>query len=75
MSQVLAVQRRLPLDATAHGLRVIAICGRTITGRPLAVIVRKIDDMDQQILGARELTPDELTFFEAWEARHGGSGQ
>lgn len=70
VAQVLARFRRLPIDATAHGLRVIAICGRTATGRPLAVIVRKTSDLDQQILGAREMNPDELAHFEAWEAKH-----
>ena len=68
--QVLAAGRKLALDATAHGLRVIAICGRTAAGRPLAVLVRTVGDLDQQILSARDMTPNELALFHTWEARH-----
>jgi hypothetical protein len=35
----------------------------------LIVAVRKIGDFDQQIIGTREMTPEELARFEAWEAR------
>jgi hypothetical protein len=30
--------------------------------------VRLLGDPDQQVIGAREMTPQELARFEAWEA-------
>ncbi len=66
--QVLAAPRRLPLAARSADVPFIAICGRTAAGRPLIIAVRKIADFDQQIIGAREMTPDELARFEKWEA-------
>lgn len=66
--QVLSASRRLPIAATSAGVRFLAISGRTNTGRPLIVAVRKVGDFDQQIIGAREMTPEELARFEEWEA-------
>lgn len=68
VSQVLAARRRLPLDATFNGLRVIAIYGRTARGRLLAVLIRQVAGHDQQILFARVATDNERMRFEAWEA-------
>ena len=67
--QVLTVAKRLPLAASSAGVPFIAILGRTEAGRALIVAIRKIGDFDQQIIGAREMTPEELARFEAWEAR------
>jgi hypothetical protein len=58
----------LPLAASSQGVPFIAISGRTQAGRPLIVAVRKIGDFDHQIIGAREMTPEELARFEKWEA-------
>jgi hypothetical protein len=67
--QVLTAPRRLPLAASSAGVPFIAISGRTRAGRALVVAVRKVGAFDQQIIGAREMTPAELARFEAWEAR------
>ena len=66
--EVLSATRRMPLAATSAGLRFLTISGRTATGRPLVVAIRLLGDLDQQIIGARELTEQELTRFEKWEA-------
>jgi hypothetical protein len=68
VTQVLSAERRLPLAAESAGVRFLAISGRTGAGRPLVVAVRLIGGYDQQIIGARVMTPDELARFEAWEA-------
>lgn len=68
VTQVLMASRRLPVAARSGGLPFIAVMGRTWAGRPLVVAVRKIGDFDQQIIGAREMTPGELKRFETWEA-------
>ncbi|MGX6606686.1 hypothetical protein ACWKSP_31860 [Micromonosporaceae bacterium Da 78-11] len=44
----------------------MTIAGRTWVGRPLIVAVRLLGGLDQQIIGAREMTPPELARFEAW---------
>jgi hypothetical protein len=62
--QVLAGPHRLPLRAGPF----TAILGRTTAGRPLAVLLRTLDWFDMQIIGARELTTDELIRYEKWEA-------
>ncbi|WP_189168190.1 hypothetical protein [Pilimelia anulata] len=68
VTQVLGAERRMPVAAISAGVRIITIAGRTLTGRALVVAVRRVDDFDQLILGARELTPGELARFEQWEA-------
>ncbi|GGK28172.1 hypothetical protein GCM10010124_21000 [Pilimelia terevasa] len=68
VTQVLAAPRRMPVAAISGGVRIITVAGRTLTGRALIVAVRRIDDFDQLILGARELTPAETARFEQWEA-------
>jgi hypothetical protein len=66
--QVLAAPRRMPIAAQSAGVRFLTISGRTAGGRPLVVAVRLLGELDQQIIGARELTPAESARFEAWEA-------
>lgn len=66
--QVLSAHRRMPLAAESAGVWFLVICGRTQADRPLIVAVRLLGDLDQQIIGAREMTPQELKRFEAWEA-------
>ncbi len=68
--QALNAKRRLPVPGTSGNVRIIAICGRTNAGRALAVAVRQIGGFQQQIVGARDLNPDELAQFEQWEAGH-----
>ena len=66
--QVLSAARRMPLAAESAGLRFLTISARTAAGRPLIVAVRLLGGHDQQIIGAREMTEQELVRFEAWEA-------
>ena len=72
VTQVLVSPRRLPRGGTIHGMPVICVCGRTAAGRPLVVTVRKTADHDQEIIGVREMNPDERAVFEAWEAGRNG---
>jgi len=66
--EVLSAQRRMPLAAQSAGVRFLTVSGRTASGRPLIVAVRLPGGLEQQIIGAREMTPPELARFEAWEA-------
>lgn len=66
--QVLSAARRMPLAASSGGVRFLTVSGRTANGRPLIVAVRLLGDLDQQIIGAREMTGPERARFEAWEA-------
>lgn len=66
--QVLSARRRMPLAAKSAGVRFLTISGRTLADRPLIVAVRLLGELDQQIIGARDMTPQELKRFEAWEA-------
>ncbi|WP_328476452.1 hypothetical protein OHA21_21910 [Actinoplanes sp. NBC_00393] len=66
--EVLSAGRRLPLAAESAGVHFLTISGRTRAGRPLVVAVRLLGGHQQQIIGAREMTPDELARFEKWEA-------
>lgn len=72
VSQVLSARCRLPIGGTLQGLPVIGIHGRTLAGRPLIVVIRQVDDRDQEIIGVREMDTDELATFEAWEATSNG---
>jgi hypothetical protein len=65
--QVLSAKKRMPVAAQSAGVRFLTIAGRTAAGRPLIVAVRLLGGLDQQIIGAREMTPPELARFEAWE--------
>ena len=66
--QALAAPRRMPLAAESAGVRFLTVSARTDAGRPLIVALRLRGDLDQQIIGARDMTPAELARFEAWEA-------
>jgi hypothetical protein len=66
--QVLSAERRMPLAAESAGVRFLTISGRTHAGRPLVVAVRLLGGLDQQIIGARDMTPPERARFEVWEA-------
>lgn len=50
-----------------HGLRYLAVLGRTNAGRHVVVILRPAGDHDSVIVAARPMTPTELTEFAAWE--------
>jgi hypothetical protein len=66
--QVLYAEQRMPVPAYADGIRVLTIWGRTKKGRPLVVTVRMVGRFDQLIVGAWEMSADELARFEEWEA-------
>jgi hypothetical protein len=68
VAELLSGPRRLPRAAISAGVPFVAVAGRTAVGRPLIVGVRRVGDFDQQIIGAREMTPAELAAFEQWEA-------
>ncbi|GAA5197526.1 hypothetical protein GCM10023322_68940 [Rugosimonospora acidiphila] len=67
--QVLEAKRRWPRPALDRsvGLQVLTIWGRTLTGRPLIVAVHHVSDLTWKIIGARDLTPENLVEFERWE--------
>lgn len=65
--QALSAQRRRPAPAIGGRIGVLGIYARTKAGRPLLVIVRHNQGFDWWILGARDMTDDELAVFEAWE--------
>jgi hypothetical protein len=66
--QALGAERRLPAPAAGADLQLLGIYARTREGRPLVVTVRHSQGFDWWILGARDMTDDELAAFEAWEA-------
>jgi hypothetical protein len=67
--QVLTSKTRRPVPATGpDGHMVLTIWGRTTAGRPLIVGTRRLSQWDRQIIGAREMHPNEIAEFEAWEA-------
>ena len=66
--QALSAPRRWPVAAQSGGVRFLTIWARTQAGRPLIVAVRLLGGLDQQIIGAREMTEQEQAQFEAWEA-------
>ena len=67
--QALGAARRWPRWAVGPmGVRVLTVWARTAAGRPLIVAVRQVDAWDWQILGARDMTPADLSEFEKWEA-------
>lgn len=65
--QALSAPRRLPVAARSGGMPVLTIWARTNAGRPLIVALRKSGPLDQDIIGAREMTAAELGRFEQWE--------
>ena len=71
VSQVLGARRRWPRPATTvEGFEILTIWGRTLTGRPLMVALRRKDEWDWWIVGARELDRDEAAQLQEWEARN-----
>jgi hypothetical protein len=72
VTQVLSATRRLPVPGEAAGVRVVAIFGRTGSGRVLMVLVR-LDPygFDHLIVGAREPSVAEVAMFEQWEEEKG----
>jgi hypothetical protein len=46
---------------------VLTIWGRTRQGRALAVTVRQLGIFNQKIIGARDMTPEELAEYTRWE--------
>lgn len=70
VTQVLGSRSRWPRPAIGlGGVRVLTLWGRTHAGRPLMVALKRKDEWDWWIAGARELEPDEVVELEAWEAR------
>jgi hypothetical protein len=70
VNQALAAKSRWPRPAVGlGGVRVVVIWARTRTGRPVMVALKRKDEWDWWIVGARELEPAEVAELEAWEAR------
>jgi hypothetical protein len=69
--QVLGSAARWPRPAIGlGGVGILTVWGRTRAGRALMVALRRKDEWDWWIAGARELTPSELAELEQWEAGH-----
>lgn len=68
--QVLEADRRWPRPAVdPAGLRVLTIWARTRAGRALIVAVYHSSGHTWKILGAREMSTDELAEYAKWEER------
>jgi hypothetical protein len=67
--QVLEAKRRWPRPGADHstGLQVLTVWGMTLAGRPLIVAVRHVGGFAWKIVGARDMTQDDLAEFERWE--------
>jgi len=69
--QVLEEGRRWPRPAVAQGIPVLAVWGRTRTGRHLIVVLRATESShDWLITGAREMTGEQAAEYDRWEAGH-----
>lgn len=71
--QVLGDPRpRWPRRALGAGnIAVMTVWGRTRSGRPLIVVLRATDiSHDWLIIGASEMTPEQVQQFQQWEADH-----
>jgi hypothetical protein len=68
--QALSAAQRWPRPAVAEdtGVKALVIWARTKAGRPLKVAVRQVEGREWLIVGAQDLTPDEVRELEAWEA-------
>ena len=67
VEQVLDSQHRLPLPMVAdYGTRTVAVLGRTTAGRALRVDVRLAAGFRRIIVGAGDMTEDELARYEKW---------
>jgi hypothetical protein len=49
------------------GLRLLTVWGRTLVGRPLVVAIHHVEGFAWKIIGAREMTANELAAFARWE--------
>jgi hypothetical protein len=67
--QALEHKGRWPRPGTdpSTGLRLLTIWGRTLVGRPLVVAIYHVEGFTWKIVGAREMTTDELAEFTRWE--------
>jgi len=66
--QALFGSRRRPVPVRSPvGLTFVNVWGRTDSGRPLIVTVRRLDGFDALIVGARDMSAEEKGEFEAWE--------
>ncbi|WP_250002815.1 hypothetical protein [Actinoplanes sp. M2I2] len=66
--QALEAQRRWPRRAvSAEGVPVLTVWSRTAAGRPLIVAVYHAGELTWKIIGARDMTDEELTEFSRWE--------
>ncbi|WP_280256886.1 hypothetical protein [Nocardia abscessus] len=66
--QVLMGARRWPRQARGRNeLAVLTVWGRTETGRPLIVAVRRTEGWQWDILGAVEMTEAQAAELERWE--------
>jgi hypothetical protein len=71
--QALGATRRWPRPAVGSGgLAVLTVWSRTDRGRPLIVAVRRTDDRDWLIVGAREMRLRERAEFARWEGMQDG---
>jgi hypothetical protein len=67
--QVLYGAARRPVPVRSReGLAFVNVWGRTASGRPLIVTVRRLDGFDAMIVGARDMSADEKGEFEKWDA-------
>ncbi|QIS23682.1 hypothetical protein [Nocardia terpenica] len=67
--QVLDAKKRRVWPVLGGDPRVRAIIGRTTAGRVLLVGIRELAPFDAIMIGARELTTEELAEYTEWEAR------
>ncbi|MGH3663897.1 MAG: hypothetical protein ACRDT8_16220 [Micromonosporaceae bacterium] len=67
--QALGADRKRPVPASSEGVRLLTLWSRSGAGRPLIVTLRHKSGLDWWIVGARDMKPDELAEFEAWEAK------
>jgi len=66
--QALEAKQRWPRPALAKsGVRILTIWARTRTGRPLVVAVCHVVGFTWRIIGARDMTAQELIEFTRWE--------
>jgi len=68
VDQVLDAERRWPRGAHSRArLTVLTIWARTRNGRPLIVAVRRTDEREWLIVGARDMHLQERAEFVRWE--------
>lgn len=66
--QVLSGRRRpVPASEAIVGIKVMTFWGRTTSGRPLIVAARHVGQWDWMLIGARDMTSEEISEFERWE--------